>query len=220
MYLHQFTKIETSQAPSWPTGHSISEEGGEKMSLATVGTLTLWWACLLTGAGPLSVVVGILNTILFFQSGLLQVIIQRSQQDVHVSLVSLQHQFCHTSERLEERGSGKNKHIDMKQECSREFPAVFVHISNVTNSFFGEAPRYPPRRCYCWWRHWSRRTPSHSFQLTARSSWICLEISTAKVFHSFSQIPQQKLFHSKLFLHHTIPYHLALELNSTKCIEH
>lgn len=61
----------------------------------------------LTGTGPLSVVVDMFNTLLFFQSCLVQMIIQRSKQIVHYSLVSLQHQFYHTSERLEEGGNGK-----------------------------------------------------------------------------------------------------------------
>ena len=61
----------------------------------------------LTGTGPLSVVVDRFNRLFFLQSCLVQVIIQISTQIVHVSLVSLQHQFYHTSERLEEGGNEK-----------------------------------------------------------------------------------------------------------------
>lgn len=72
-------------------------------------------ALFLTGAALLCVVVvvgGAFTAFLFFQSSLRQIIIQRSQQVVHISLVSLQYQFCHTSEGLKEGGSQKKNTLD------------------------------------------------------------------------------------------------------------
>lgn len=105
MNLHQ-SASETSGVSASLTARSISMESGGK-NVFTAGALTCVMSQFLTGAGPLSVVVGILTTLLFFQTSLLQVIVQRSQQRVYVSLVSLQHQFCRTSEALEEEGSRK-----------------------------------------------------------------------------------------------------------------
>lgn len=59
----------------------------------------------LTGTALLRVTNDVGNNPVVFQSDLVQIFIKRSQQRVHVSLVSLQHQFCHTSEGLEGGGS-------------------------------------------------------------------------------------------------------------------
>lgn len=83
------------RAPACPTDRGGEKDRRRRRPAAVKGSS-------LTGTGPLRVTVNILNSLLFFQSSLVQIFIQRSQQRVHVSLVRLQHQLCHTSEGLEE----------------------------------------------------------------------------------------------------------------------
>lgn len=115
--IYHCTDIQKGKPMEHPPGQQVTvsmkkaEEGWVKSQWGTNvfsysmshGTVM---ALFLTDAGLLSVVVDAF-AVLFFQNGLLQIIIQGSQQVVHVSLVSLQHQFCHTSEGLKEGGSEK-----------------------------------------------------------------------------------------------------------------
>lgn len=61
----------------------------------------------LTGTVLLRVAHDVRKHPVVFQGDLVQIIVERPQQRVHVSLVRLQHQLCHTGEGLEGGGSGK-----------------------------------------------------------------------------------------------------------------
>lgn len=101
--LHQHTK-----PMEHPPGQQVTVSQVTNVFSYSVSPGTVMVVFSLTGAGLMSVVVvGAFTDLLFVQSGLPQIIIQRSQQMVHVSLVSLQHQFCRTSEGLKEGGSEK-----------------------------------------------------------------------------------------------------------------
>lgn len=80
-----------------------------RLQLSLLSTEQMWENVFsfLTGTVLLRVAQDVRKHPIVFQSDLVQVVVERPQQRVHVSLVRLQHQLCHTGEGLEGGGSGK-----------------------------------------------------------------------------------------------------------------
>lgn len=87
----------------------------------------------LTGTVLLRVAHDVRKHPVVFQGNLVQIIVERPQQRVHVPLVRLQHQLCHTGEGLEGGGSGK---MAKKWACSRASPwrKTVSYLSDATVS--------------------------------------------------------------------------------------
>lgn len=151
-------------APSGPTGHSIYEEGGS-VSLAAAWAKPLWSASNRRSSSehcPRHL------------DHLSPPPEQPSPDNCPEIPTRRPHLSCGPAApvlpaewRTEGRRKCKINTQIIKEASDRVFPVIFVYIDNMTNSLF-----VLPHWCFCWWRHWSQRSPSQRSLLAAGSSWI------------------------------------------------